>query len=189
MTNQRNNAAALSLTRLREYEKATKKSSYAKFEILLFALIIGTLLLTLGMGVSVYRNISIQRWADEQNRTGLTLIANSVRITDSIDAVGVGAGPEGQALVLTERFDDGAYETRIYLHEGFIVEEYALAGAPYAPERATQLVESSTFTFSYANGLLTVRTDQGTQEIMLHSVRRSDPATAAATEEGAQHAS
>lgn len=167
------NAVHISLTRLREYERERKRNYFVIFEIILFVLIIGLLLFTLGAGVNVYRNISDRHWEDEQSRTGLTLIANSVHITDTIDAVGVGNGPEGQALVLTEIFTTGSYETRIYLYENNIVEEYALAGAPYAPTRATPLVESSTFSFSYAGGLLSVNTDHGVEQIMLHSVRKA----------------
>lgn len=168
----------ISLTRLREYERGHARNYFVVFEIALFVLIIGMLMITLGAGVGVYRNISETRWADEQNRTGLTLIANSVHITDTIDAIGVGVGPEGQSLVLTELFSTGAYETRIYLYQGNIVEEYAVAGAPYTPERATPLVESDVFSFAYANNLLSVNTTHGTEEIMLHSVRKADTSTA-----------
>ena len=167
------NAVQVSLTRLREYERGHSRNYFVLFEIALFVIIIGLLMVTLSAGVNVYRNISEQRWADEQNRTGLTLIANSVHITDSIDAIGVGEGPEGQALVLTEVFSTGAYETRIYLYQGNVVEEYAVAGTPYTPERATPLVQSDTFTFSYAENLLTVNTERGSQQIMLHSVRKA----------------
>lgn len=172
----------ISLTRLREYERGHARNYFVVFEIALFALIIGMLMITLGAGVGVYRNISETRWADEQNRTGLTLIANSVHITDTIDAIGVGAGPEGQSLVLTELFSTGAYETRIYLHQGNIVEEYAVAGSPYTPERATPLVESDVFSFSYANNLLSVNTTHGTEQIMLHSVRKAGTGNAATEE-------
>ena len=172
------NAVQVSLTRLREYERGHSRNYFVLFEIALFIIIIGLLMVTLGAGVNVYRNISDQRWADEQNRTGLTLIANSVHITDSIDAVGVGVGPEGQALVLTERFSTGAYETRIYLYQGNVVEEYAMAGTPYTPERATPLVQSNSFAFSYADNLLTVNTERGSQQIMLHSVRKTGSSAA-----------
>lgn len=167
------NAVNISLTRLREYERGHSRNYFVVFEIALFIMIIGLLMVTLGSGVNVYRNISDARFNDEQNRTGLTLIANSVHITDTIDAVGVGTGPEGQALVLTELFSTGAYETRIYLYQGNIVEEYAVAGTPYTPERATPLVESDTFSFTYANNLLSVNTAHGTEQIMLHSVRKA----------------
>lgn len=175
--NTTNRTAATSLAHLRAYERGQASDSYAKFQVVLFILIIVMLLITLGVGVSVYRSISEQRWADEQNRTGLTLLANSVHITDSVDAIGVGAAPQGQALVLTERFPEGSYETRIYLHDGNIVEEYAIAGAPYDPARATPVVDSNTFSFAYAGGLLSIHTDQGTQEVMLHSVRRTSSQT------------
>lgn len=180
--------STISLSSLRAYERGSSSHSYTKFELALFALLVALLMIALGVGASMYRSISEQRWADDQTRTGLALIANSVHITDTTDAIGVGAAPEGQALVLTERFADGAFETRIYLHDGNVVEEYARAGAPYTPERATQLVESNTFSFSYQGGLLSIHTDQGTQEILLHSVRHN-PAPSSETEGGGQRES
>ncbi len=167
-------ARNISLGSLRAYERGAYRSRSIPFEAILFALMIVLLLLALVIGAGVYRTISQTRWADEQSRTGLALIANSVHITDSIDAVGVGVGPEGQSLVLTETVGDSAFETRIYLFEGAVVEEYSPAGAPYAPSKATELVASSVFEFSYADQLLSVHTSQGTEHIMLHSVRRSN---------------
>ena len=102
-------------------------------------------------------------------RLGLSLINNSIHLNDVANAVGVGNGPEGQSLVLTENLDSGSYETRIYSYQGTIVEEYAAAGTAYTPEKARDVVASSTFDFEYANGLLTVYTDQGATRIALRS--------------------
>lgn len=52
------------------------------------------------------------------------------------------------------------------------MEEYAVSGTAYTPARATQIVASDTFSFSYAKGLLTINTDQGSSSIALRSVRR-----------------
>lgn len=161
----------VSLNRLKQYEEPRRHNTAVIFEVLLFLVIVGLLLIALAAGVNVYKTISDQRQSDEQDRIGLTLIANSVRMTDAIDAVGVGAGPEGQALVLSEYLESGTYETRIYEYQGNIVEEYAVSGTAYTPGRATQLASSSTFSFSYSKGLLTVNTDQGSTQIALRSVR------------------
>jgi uncharacterized protein YodC (DUF2158 family) len=161
----------VSLNRLRQYEQPRKRNYIFIFEALLFALIVGLLLAALAAGVGVYKNISDKRTADEQGRAGLTLIANSVRNADAIDAIGVGAGPEGQALVLSEYADSGTYETRIYEYQGNVVEEYAVSGTSYTPGRASQVVSSDSFSFSYAKGLLTISTDQGSTSIALRSVR------------------
>lgn len=40
---------------------------------------------------------------------------------------------DGPALVLRETLPSGVYETRLYRYDGVIMEEYALADAPYDP--------------------------------------------------------
>lgn len=74
---------------------------------------------------------------------------------------------QGPALVLRETMDSGVYETRLYRYDDVIMEEYALADAPYDPEKATPIVVASIFDFSYKNGLLTITTDAGQVTVAL----------------------
>ena len=141
------------------------------FVTLLFAVILLFLLVALLAGMSAYRSANDVRSATDETRLGLALVANSIRMNDSTDAVGVADGPEGRALVLTEHLDGGDYETRIYAYRGSIVEEYTRADSAFAPERAREIVSSATFDFAYADGLLTVYTDQGSTSVALRSVR------------------
>lgn len=141
------------------------------FVIALFAFLIAFLLAVLVFGVNAYRAVNDTRVETNEARLGLSLVANSIRSTDVIDAVGVGTGPEGRSLVLTETLDSGVYETRLYAYQGVILQEYARADSPYAPERAREVVHSESFDFEYAGGLLTVHTDQGSTSIALRSVR------------------
>ena len=129
------------------------------------------LLLALLVGTSAYRAANDVRSSSDNTRLGLSLIANSIRATDGTDAVGVADGPEGLALVLTEHLGNGDYETRLYAYQGAIVEEYTRAGTAFTPEKAREIVRSSTFDFTYTDGLLTVHTDQGSTSVALRSVR------------------
>lgn len=142
------------------------------FSTLFFALMVFALLGLLLLGVFAYRDANDTRVDGNDMRLGLSLINNSMRLNDVIGAVGVGEGPEGRSLVLTETLDTGSYETRIYAYNGNIVEEYASADTPYTPEKAREIVVSATFDFDYANGLLTVYTDQGATRMALRSVMR-----------------
>lgn len=74
---------------------------------------------------------------------------------------------QGPALVLRETLPSGVYETRLYRYDGTIMEEYAMEGAPYDPEKATPIVKSSIFDFSYTGGLLTLKTDAGEAVVAL----------------------
>ena len=145
-------------------------SSGHMFTALLFALFVIALLLAVVAGTNVYRNLNDVRSGADEARLGLTLLTNNVRANDAADAIAAGTGPEGRSLVLVERLDSGTYETRIYRHEGNIVEEYALADAAYTPENAVVICPSDVFDFSYGNGLLTITTDQGSADVALRSV-------------------
>lgn len=147
-----------------------KGDSSHVFTALLFALFIITLLFAITAGTTVYRSLYETSSAADDSRLGVNLVANTVRANDETDAVAAGQGPEGQSLVLVEHLASGTYETRLYLYQGYVVEEYSLEDAAYTPERASKIVESDTFSFAYANGLLTVTTSQGTADIALRSV-------------------
>lgn len=152
-------------------EEDIKKSKYSGrvFTGLLFAVVVFVLFVALLFSITTYQVVNASRVNNDNHRLALSLAANSVRINDVAGAVGVGTGPEGKSLVLTEHIDGAAYETRIYALNGSIVQEYALADAPYTPDRAREVVVSDIFDFYYTNGLLTIVTDQGTASVALRS--------------------
>ena len=169
------------------------------FTGLLFALFVATLLMAILAGTDVYRGLNREGDAADNQRLSLTLLANDVRANDQIDAVAcawvteegvdmvVAQGREelglpeaagasdtrclldGPALVLRETLPSGVYETRLYRYDGVIMEEYALADAPYDPSKATAIVRSSVFDFSYGGGLLTIVTDAGQTSVALRA--------------------
>ena len=97
------------------------------------------------------------------------MVVNAVRATDAPGSVERGKGPEGDALVLVERLDTGTYETRFFLCDGWLVEQYAVAGAPYEADGATWLAETGSFSFELDDGMLTVSCDAGTARTALRS--------------------
>ncbi len=141
------------------------------FALILFAMIVVALLASLVLGTSVYRSLADARADAGDARLESSLLLNNVRMNDEIDAIALGTGPEGRALVLSEHLDSGNYETRIYAYNGSILQEYAVAGSPYTPGRASKITDSETFDFGYENGLLTIHTDTGDTSIALRSVR------------------
>lgn len=141
------------------------------FITVLFAVIGLFLLFALLMGTNAYRATNGIREATDEMRLSLSLIANSVRMNDATNALRTAEGPEGPVLVLTERLNTGDFETRLYSYQGSIVEEYARAGSSLDPQRARAVVASEKFDFAYANGLLTVYTDQGSTSVALRSLQ------------------
>lgn len=141
------------------------------FTVALFALFVVALLLAILAGTGVYRALRAADGAASDERLSTSLIANAVRATDAAGSVSAAEGPEGPALVLTEHLDSGDYQTRFYLYRGFVVQEYALADAPLAPDAATPVVESASFSFELdeGSGLLRVSTDVGEVLVALRS--------------------
>ena len=153
----------------RSKRSTRKEASSRTFTIALMAVFFVALMAGLAAGVSIYRSVAQVQQSANEMRLESGLLANSVHVADAADAVEEGAGPEGKALVLVEHLDSGTYETRIYQYQGQIVQEYAIQGREYAPDRAQVLTDSATFDFSYEAGLLTVTTDQGSFDVALRS--------------------
>ena len=155
---------------IRTHKSPISTTTNKFFAVVLFGLFIVMLLLAFLVGVNVYKTLDTMAQAERTERLDQAFLANVIHANDVADAVEVGEGPEGKALVLRETFDGvTSYETRIYAYQGKIVEEYVLAENEYMPEKAIALFDSDTFDFSYDNGLITITTDDGTAAIALRS--------------------
>lgn len=147
-----------------------KAKSARAFLIVLLAVFFVALMTGLAAGVAMYQAVANNQLDTNAARMQAGLLASNVHANDSLNSIGTGNGPEGRALVLTERdAEGGAYEMRLYLYEGKIVQEYSVAGAAYTPERAQPLLNSSTFDFELHGNLLIIFTDQGATNIALRS--------------------
>ncbi len=141
------------------------------FSILLFTVFVVVDLLALMAGASSYGSITKMQNDNDAHIMTLGPIISSVRANDVDGGVATGNGPEGRSLVLLQKDQEGTYETRIYLYHGAVMQEYALAGSSYTPEKATTLARSNTFSFSYDDDLLTIVTDAGEAHIALRNMQ------------------
>lgn len=139
------------------------------FTVVLFAVVTIALLIVLTLGVNIYRSTVVADNSDKQMREGTSLIATSIAQLDQQDCVSVGQGPEGDSLVLTERVGDQAFETRFYLSEGRVVQEYVAASSAYNPEFAQLVCESDTFEVELQDRMITITTDAGAAYVTLRS--------------------
>ena len=159
---------AVSITAARKIEKGD--GLQRAFSILLFTVFVVVDLLALAAGASSYGSLTKMQSANDERIMSLGPIMSSVRANDAKGGISRSKdAPEGEALVLSHSDSVGTYETRIYLYQGHIMQEFALEGAPYTPQKATPLAESSTFSFAYSEGVLTIATDAGQCKIALRS--------------------
>ena len=163
-----NYAIVSAFERSKDVGKRRRQPSHL-FAVVLMAVFFVALMGGLASGVLMYKQVSSVQAEVNTQHLQSGLLANVIHVNDSVFAVNQGEGPEGKALLLVEEVNGKAYETRIYQYKGYIVQEYAVGGRDYTPERATKLFSSSTFDFSFDGQLLTITTDLGTFDVALRS--------------------
>lgn len=146
-----------------------KASGTLYFTIALLVVFFIVLMTGLAAGVAMYQAVANNQIDTSNARMQAGLLASNVHANDAANSIGTGEGPEGRALVLTNRVDNNAYEMRIYLYQGQIVQEYSVAGSAYTPARAQPLIASTTFDFEQYGNLLVIKTDQGATNVALRS--------------------
>ena len=159
----------------------TRGAAQHVFTAALFLLFVTALLLALVAGVGVYRRVHAAGAAARDARLAGALVANIVRSKDATGAIRLEEAPGGsQSLVMTERLASGTFETRLYLQDGALVEEYVPADTPYDPARATELAQTARFevALDVSAGALTITTDDASTRVALRS---ADPFEAPAT--------
>jgi hypothetical protein len=162
-------ATLQSFERTKEPER--EQSNIHLFTLMLMAIFFVVLMAALAAGVMLYSTVldTGSKVDDRHMQSGF--IANVVHMTDAASSIARGQGPEGDSLVLVENLETGTFETRVYLHDGKVVQEYAIAGRPYDPTGAIELFASERFEFAFADGLLHLETDQGPLDVALRSAQ------------------
>lgn len=127
----------------------------------LFAGIVAVLLMLVTVGSRSYAAAEASQSKTRAQRTALSYVFSRVRAADMQNGVALANGAEGAALILRDFTQTGVYETRIYLYQGNLVEEYAAESAPYAPENALVIAPASSFSVTLKDGFLTAETEQG----------------------------
>lgn len=138
------------------------------FSLALFVLMLGCILWLTAMGAGLYGSLEASRTANEQTRAALGSLVARVRSGDAAGAVRLDGGPEGDMLVLTEQ--ESGYEFRIYLADGWLMEQFCAADAATDPEAAQPLAPAQEFTAQWASpALLRLTVDGNTADAALRS--------------------
>ncbi|MEG2652015.1 MAG: DUF4860 domain-containing protein [Ruthenibacterium sp.] len=147
------------------------------YPILMFSMLLLALLVLIAFSTSVYSHLESDKTAHTAARTGLAYLVTQVRGADAQDAIDITlAQDDGRTvLVLRDGFnadETAEYATRIYLYDGYLVEDYARADTPLAPDAAQKIVQTDNFTVEYlSEQLLCFTTQQGSARVALRSVK------------------
>ena len=145
-----------------------KKTPLGLYSIGIAALFLAGFLLLVIFGAQSYT-----RTAEGQNRNmGFralnSYLATTVRGYDTKDAVSVREGENGQILVI--RDGDTGYALRIYVNDGYLMEDFAMESAELHPEDASPIGKTDTFTIEkLRENVYLFTTDEGKVLVGLRS--------------------
>ena len=144
--------------------------------LLLFGVFAVCVLAVLLTGAEAYRRLTQRDRAAYDRRTCVQYVATRVRQADALDGVLVEDFNGTACLTLSDGED---YVTRVYCHDGYLMELYCDAGVELAPEDGEQIMPAQALDLSLEDGLLTIAaTDaQGAQNILLLSLRSGEGAS------------
>ena len=129
------------------------------------ALFLAGFFLLVVFGAQSYRNTVSGQNGNMENRALLQSLSTAVKTCDAQGAVSV-SDDAGFGQVLNLLDGDSGYALRFYRFGGALLQEYAPADEPLAPESAQQLGETERFELSLEGDLLRISTDAGS--VLLH---------------------
>ena len=141
----------------------------APFSLALFVLMLGCVLVLAAFGAQVYRALTENQSRNNGVRASLSYVAARLRAADEDGAVSILPGPQGDALILADTGEETGYETRIYVFDGQLMEEYTACQSDFDPSMAQAVARTDTFVVEMESGLVSVTTDQGTVRVYLHT--------------------
>ncbi len=112
------------------------------------------MLLSLTTGAGVYRQVQQRVESSASERLGITYITAKIHASDADGAVRTGDFGGEDAVFLEERIDGIAFETVIYVHDGWLMELFAGKDSGMGPDDGQQLIPAEGLEISQSGRLL-----------------------------------
>ena len=122
------------------------------------------LLLSLVTGAGVYRQVEARAERSAVRRIGLSYLAAKIHAHDAAGAIRVGRFGDGDALFLTETDSEAgadAYETVVYVYDGFLMELFRVRDAALEPESGQRISQTRSLRIEADGSLLRLRMTDG----------------------------
>ena len=137
---------------MREHSHRQSISTLAALLLLgVFGVSILSVLLT---GAGTYRRLIQRDQLSYDRRTCAQYVATKVRQAPSPDAVAVSRFDDSDALVIHGEVDGTAYLTRVYCHDGWLMELFTAAGGDFAPEDGEKILPADSLILTQSGSLL-----------------------------------
>ena len=129
--------------------------------LLLFGVFAVCVLSVLLTGARAYRRLTLRDQEAYRRRTCVQYLATRVRQADEDQAVAVEQFGGSDALCFRQSIVGEEYVTRIYVHDGWLMELYTAQDAELEPEAGERVMELDSLELSLEDGLLTARIGRG----------------------------
>ncbi|MBR4284342.1 MAG: DUF4860 domain-containing protein [Anaerotignum sp.] len=124
--------------------------------LILFGVFAACVLLVLWLGADGYQRMTERDRRVYENRTAVQYLTTRVRQADGAESIFVEDFMGLDALVLTENFEDEVYETKLYCHDGWMMELYTAKDAELSPADGEKILQAEEIQVSLEDGLLQV---------------------------------
>lgn len=141
--------------------------------LLLFAVFAVGVFSVLLSGVKIYRALVLRDETSYDSRTCSQYLASKLRQSPTPDAVSISKFGDADALVITQVIEGDAFVTRIYCHNGWLMELYSIAEAEFSPEDGEKVLPASILSVTQTDDLLciTVIDAGGNEQTLQHTLR------------------
>lgn len=112
-------------------------------------------------GAGAYQRLVQRDAAAYDTRTCTQYLATKVRQAPGAECVSVTRFGQGDCLQITETIEGVEYWTRIYCHDGWLMELFTVADPGFAPEDGEKILQAESLTMTLNGGLLQVRVTDG----------------------------
>ena len=151
---------------MKEYRKERSIASVAAF--LVFTVFAAAVLITLLGSAGVYERLTKRSTESYDIRTGVRYL--TAKVQQAPASVSVEAFGGTDALVFAEHIGDREYATRVYYHNGWLMELFSAREGAFSPEDGEKLLPARSLQMVLENGLLTLELTDGhgqTRELIL----------------------
>ena len=135
-------------------ERSNRQSITTLAALLLLGVFGVSILSVLLTGAGTYRRLVQRHQLSYDRRTCAQYVAARVRQAPSPDAVVLSRFGSSDALVIREDVDGTVYLTRVYCHDGWLMELFAAADGDFAPEDGQKLLPADSLTLTQTGTLL-----------------------------------
>jgi len=135
-------------------ERSNRQSITTLAALLLLGVFGVSILSVLLTGAGTYRRLVQRHQLSYDRRTCAQYVAARVRQAPSPDAVTLSRFGSSDALVIREDVDGTVYLTRVYCHDGWLMELFAAADGDFAPEDGQKLLPADSLTLTQTGTLL-----------------------------------